>query len=154
VATPVALPDAAFGAQLRIDAPKRVSNTTLSAGTLPSLEARPAFRNASGIPSADYVALLSAEPRLLIDGTPPLIGRDAAAAYLLQRAAGFEWHPIGGRMSRSADLAYSFGSIRFDLDGARAIDAHYIHLWLRDAGGAWKLAIDVVLLPPGVKTLG
>jgi ketosteroid isomerase-like protein len=153
IETPRAVPDAAFGGQLRAQPPAAASDATRSAAMLATLETRPPFRSATGGRSADYAALLLPDARLLIDSSLPLIGRDAVSGYLGQRTAGFEWRPIAFRVSQSADLAYSYGTVHFDRVDGRAVDAHYIHLWLTDSRGEWKLAFDVVLLPPGVESL-
>ena len=43
------------------------------------------------------------------------------------------------------DVAHARVGELLEPAGARTIDGHYIHLWLRDSRGEWKLAIDVVL---------
>lgn len=153
VETPTAVADAAFGAQLRTSPKVGVSDTPQPAGTLVALETRRPFRSAPTAPSAEYAQLLLPDARLLVDASSPVIGRDAVSSYLARRVTAFEWRVIATRVSESADLAYSYGAVHFDRSAGRAVDAHYIHLWLRDPRGEWKLAIDVVLLPPGVESL-
>jgi ketosteroid isomerase-like protein len=152
VETPSAVSDAAFGAQLRAGPTVGVSDITQSTGTIVALETRPPLRSAPP-GSAEYAALLLPDARLLVDSAFPVIGRDAVSGYLAQRVTSFEWRPIAARVSQSADLAYSYGVVHFDRADGRTVDAHYTHLWLRDARGEWKLAIDVILLPPAVESL-
>lgn len=153
VGTPAAVDDAAFGAQLRVQPPAGASDAARSAASLVALETRPPFKTGPATPSPDYAALLLPDARLLVDSSFPVAGRDAASRYLGQRVTSFEWRPIAARASRSADLGYSYGAVHFDRANGNAIDAHYIHLWLTDDRGQWKLAFDVVLLPPGVESL-
>ena len=152
IQTPAATPDAAFGAQLRASPATGFPDIAQSAGTIVAIETRPPFRSGAATRSAEYAALLLPDARLLIDSAAPVIGRDAASDYLAQRTTSFEWRPIAAHASQSADLAYSYGTVHFDRSDGRAVDAHYIHLWLRDARGEWKLAFDVVLAP-GVESL-
>ena len=149
IETPRAVPDAAFGAQPAAGA----SGDPRSAARLATLEPRPPFRRANEARSEEYAALLLPDARLLVDSSFPVIGRDAVSGYLGQRTTSFEWRPIAFRVSQSADLAYTYGTVHFDRIDGRAVDAHYIHLWLTDERGEWKLAFDVVLLPPGVESL-
>ncbi len=154
IETPATVPDAAFGAQLRTHPTSKASDTVPAEATLVALETRPPFLSAPSTRSAEYAALLLPDVRLLVDSAFPVIGRDDVSGYLAQRVASFEWRPIAARVSESADLAYSYGAVHFERADGRAVDAHYIHLWLRDARGEWKLAFDVVLLPPGVESFG
>jgi hypothetical protein len=63
---------------------------------------------------------------------PPDDGRrDAARERHRDRA-----RPRGGRVARSRDLAYTYGRIV-----APAGPSYYVHLWTRDAAGAWRIAI-------------
>ena len=54
------------------------------------------------------------------------------------RSGPLSLEPIGGGMSQSADLAYTYG--RYACDGA---SGHYVHLWMRGPRGEWKLAMIV-----------
>jgi ketosteroid isomerase-like protein len=49
-------------------------------------------------------------------------------------------------VSRSDDLGYSYG--RLHLLGARAkVPGHYVHVWMRDRGGHWRIVAELMLLP-------
>jgi len=48
-------------------------------------------------------------------------------------------------VSRSEDLGYSYG--RLHLLGAHAKPGHYVHVWMRDRGGHWRIEAELMLLP-------
>ena len=64
--------------------------------------------------------------------------RDVAA-----RAARIDWLPFDVKIARSADMAATYGQFRASggTDGAK--EGYYVHLWLRDATGRWRLAYDI-----------
>lgn len=144
VPTRAPVPDAAFG-----DDPQPLISIANAAGAgaqkaLFDLEARPLF----GEPAAanGYAALLADEARLVIGPTPPALGRDAIVAQLAERELKFRWETLAAGVSRSDDLAYSYG--RLHLLGARAkAPGHYVHVWLRDRGGRWRIVAELMLLP-------
>src|SRR6185312_6700781 len=132
VPTRAPVPDAAFGD----DPQPLISVATAGAATgqkaLFDLEAQPLF--GQGQATSRYAALLADDARLVIGPTPPALGRDAIVAQL---AAG---------VSRSEDLGYSYG--RLHLHGAHAkATGHYVHVWMRDRGGHWRIEAELMLLP-------
>jgi ketosteroid isomerase-like protein len=144
VPTRAPVPDAAFG-----DDPHPLISIANAAGaggqkTLFDLEAQPLF----GAPSAasGYAALLGDEARLVIGPTPPALGRDAVVAQLAERELKFRWETLAAGISRSDDLGYSYG--RLHLLGARGkTPGHYVHVWMRDRGGRWRIVAELMLLP-------
>jgi ketosteroid isomerase-like protein len=147
VPTRATVPDAAFG-----DDPQPLLSIAKAAGaggqkTLFDLEAQPLF----GEPAAanSYAALLADEARLVIGPTPPALGRDAVVAQLAERELKFRWETLAAGVSRSDDLGYSYG--RLHLLGARGeAPGHYVHVWMRDRGGHWRIVAELMLLPdPG-----
>jgi ketosteroid isomerase-like protein len=95
-----------------------------------------------------YAGLLASDARLHRDGIAPIAGRDAVARHVGERASRIEWSPIDARVARSADLAVTWGRYR-ETDKSSAVrEGYYTHLWLRDAGGRWRIAYDIAT-PPG-----
>jgi len=90
-----------------------------------------------------YPRILAADARLHRDGVPPIGGRDAVAREINAHASRIEWIPFGARIARSADMAATYGKFVAQRDGGAAVDGYYVHLWLRDAQGRWRLAYDI-----------
>jgi ketosteroid isomerase-like protein len=144
VPTRAPVPDAAFG-----DAPQPLISVAITGGAtgqkaLFDLEAQPPFGEA---PAANrYAALLADDARLVIGPTPPALGRDAIVAQLAERELRFRWETLAAGVSHSDDLGYSYG--RLHLLGARAkAPGHYVHVWMRDRGGHWRIVAELMLLP-------
>jgi ketosteroid isomerase-like protein len=140
------VPDAAFG-----EDPQPLISIAEAAGaagqkTLFELEAQPLF----GEPAAanGYAALLADDARLVIGPSPPALGRDAIVAQLAERQLKFRWETLAAGVSRSDDLGYSYG--RLHLLGAQGkTPGHYVHVWMRDRGGHWRIVAELMLLPEG-----
>jgi ketosteroid isomerase-like protein len=144
VPTRAPVPDAAFG-----DDPQPLISFAIAGGAagekaLLDLEAQPLFGEA---PAANrYAALLADDAMLVIGPTPPALGRDAIVAQLAERELRFRWETLAAGVSRSNDLGYSYG--RLHLLGARAkAPGHYVHVWMRDRGGHWRIVAELMLLP-------
>jgi ketosteroid isomerase-like protein len=140
------VPDAAFG-----EDPQPLISIAKAAGaagqkTLFELEAQPLF----GEPAAanGYAALLADEARLVIGPTPPALGRDAIVAQLAERQLKFRWETLAAGVSRSDDLGYSYGRLHL-LAAREKTTGHYVHVWMRDRGGHWRIVAELMLLPEG-----
>ena len=144
VPTRAPVPDAAFGD----DPQPLISVATAGAATgqkaLFDLEAQPLFGERQA--TSRYAALLADDARLVIGPTPPALGRDAIVAQLAERELSFRWETLAAGVSRSEDLGYSYG--RLHLLGAQAkAPGHYVHVWMRDRGGHWRVVAELMLLP-------
>ncbi|HEX4523666.1 MAG TPA: DUF4440 domain-containing protein [Casimicrobiaceae bacterium] len=144
VPTRAPVPDAAFG-----DDPQPLISTANAVGAagqkaLFDLEAQPLFGEPA--PANGYAALLADDSRLVIGPSPPALGRDAIVAQLAERELRFRWETLAAGVSRSDDLGYSYG--RLHLLGARTkAPGHYVHVWMRDRGGHWRIVAELILLP-------
>ena len=99
---------------------------------------------ARAAPSATaYAALLAPDARLYRDGMAPLAGRAAVAERLGGTSSRITWSPIDVRVSNAGDMAASYGKFREIGPGAQLRAGYYVHLWLRDAAGRWRLAYDI-----------
>ena len=143
VPTRAPVPDAAFG-----DDPQPLLSVASAAGAsgqnaLFDLEAQPLFGEGT---SSGYAALLADDARLVIGPTPPALGRVAIVAQLAERELKFRWETLAAGVSRSEDLGYSYG--RLHLVGTRAkAPGYYVHVWMRDRGGHWRIVAELMLLP-------
>jgi len=144
VPTRAPVPDAAFG-----DDPQPLISVAIAGGAagqkaLFDLEAQPLFGETPA--AGGYAALLADDARLVIGPTPPALGRDAIVAQLAERELKFRWETLAAGVSRSDDLGYSYG--RLHLLGARSkAPGYYVHVWMRDRGGHWRIVAELMLLP-------
>lgn len=97
-------------------------------------------RELSG-PAARREAFLP-DGRLHRDGLAPLVGRPAIEQFLSRNAGPISTHPVGSGIASSRDLGYTYGS--YESGSAPALESgYYVRVWKRDAGGVWKLAVEV-----------
>ncbi len=144
VPTNAPVPDAAFGEDPHPPSPSAVAADALGQSTVFALEAQPLFgepRAANG-----YAALLADDARLVIGPTPPRLDRDAILAQLAERALRFRWETLAAGVSRSDDLGYSYGRLHL-IDAPGKSPGHYVHVWMRDRGGRWRIVAELMLLP-------
>jgi len=103
---------------------------------------------ATGLTPTGYARLLADDARLHRDGVAPLASRPRVAPEVAAQMARVVWTPLDARVSAAGDLAYTYGRYR-QTDRAQALhDGYYVHLWLRDASGRWRLAYDIALPAP------
>ncbi len=141
-----AVPDAAFGEDPRPLAP--VVAATSDAEQKRELTALEAQLQAGDAPAAagGYAALLADDALLIVGPTPPSLGRDAIIASLAERGLKFRCETLAAGVSRSDDLAYTYGRLH-RLDAAGNAGGHYVHVWMRDRGGRWRISAELILLP-------
>ena len=83
--------------------------------------------------------LLAADARFYRTG-PPVFGAPAIRAALAD-ALPMALEPRGGDVASTSDLAYTYGAWH-----AQRATGYYVHLWTRDARGAWKIAVAINLV--------
>ncbi len=123
----------------------RPSGRNSALGSLRAAEAHLAAALASDARSA-LPRFLAADGRLMRVGPQPAVG---AAAWALVLAAGperIETSPLGGEASAAGDLAYTYGTARWQKEG-KPVAGHYVRIWQRRAGG-WKLIVDNMIATP------
>jgi ketosteroid isomerase-like protein len=109
------------------------------------IEAATSGNDDAGLTPNDYAQRIAADIRLHHDGAPPVTPRSVVAADIARTAARLSWTPLDARVSAAADFAYTYGRLRrVDHDG-RAHAGYYVHVWLREASGAWRLAYDIAV---------
>jgi hypothetical protein len=88
------------------------------------------------------------EIRVYRDGSFPAVGKNAAGAMLKAKAGKMSFESMGGDVSNSTDLAYSYGKYSGTHEGS-AEAGHFFQIWQTDAAGSWKLVLDwQQALPP------
>lgn len=91
--------------------------------------------------------------RLHREGQFPLKGKEAALAVLSAKPERLSWQPLRADVARSGDLGYTYGT--YELGGTGAADAppqesgNYLRIWKQEAGGKWKVVLDLLNpIPP------
>lgn len=151
ISTPTGVAASALGSDPAVNEPARGSTPLTAAGVRTALLALERQSVRVNIPgekqSIDYVSLLASDARLYRNGIAPIIGAGAIVQHFQGRRLWLDWAPIDARVARSADLAFSYGrvTVRDAANSLPAVRAWYVHIWLRDAQGAWKLSFDIEL---------
>jgi ketosteroid isomerase-like protein len=107
-----------------------------------------AFAKAAGEKGevAAYAAVLADDARMLRTGRQPIVGKAAIQTAIAERPAPITWEPIGGGISRSGDLGFTYGKAQRRESGPDSpwVDSdNYMRLWRKGADGTWKVAFEV-----------
>jgi ketosteroid isomerase-like protein len=126
--------------------PGRPSGKSNAFGSLRAAEAHLAAALAVDARSA-LPRFLAADGRLMRVGPQPAVGAAAWAAILAAGPDRIETAPLGGAVSEAGDLAYTYGTARWQKNGIEA-NGHYVRIWQRREGG-WNLIVDnLIAVPP------
>lgn len=124
------------------DDSQQIKNADGRRSALPLPAVHQKFLEAAKINSADASLGAAAEEiRVYREGSFPAVGKNAASALLSAKAGKVSFEQLGGDMSSSADLAYSYGKYSLSRDNG-AESGHFFQIWQRDAMGMWKLVVD------------
>jgi ketosteroid isomerase-like protein len=118
------------------------------------LESDRAFaRDLSAAVTSEMLATY-AEPsiRLLRNGGPPLHGIESMSKLASETAGPPTWVVLGGDVSRSGDLGYTYGEYAFTTPDSPAADesGNYVRAWRRSPDGAWRIVVNLVVPVPPV----
>jgi|CXWL01.1.fsa_nt_gi ketosteroid isomerase-like protein len=94
-----------------------------------------------------YNNWLSKEFRIHRNGRMPILNQEELKKYIESGFLTMSFQQLGGKVARSKDLAFSYGS--FEATGVKDLKefaqiGYYLHVWRRDKIGKWKLTIDVI----------
>ncbi len=78
----------------------------------------------------------------LRNGINEIKGKDIIK-HLSAQPENHEWETMGGKVSASNDLGYTYGKIAFK-EKANFAGAYYLHVWKKDKEENWNLLIDVL----------
>jgi ketosteroid isomerase-like protein len=122
--------------EMLLEVDRAFAGAAASQGTLPAL--------------AGFVA---SDVRVLRAGRHPLDGIDALRGLLSQQHGSLSWNVLGGGVSTSGDLGYTYGEYEFRpaAGGEAAELGVYVRAWRRgpSRGGSWRVAVEVMTpLPP------
>jgi ketosteroid isomerase-like protein len=149
VSTPAAPPPESLA--VRGDVPTRASGLLIGSSSgrgrdaLLALERGAHSLDPDPAGAASYFELLANAVRILREGSYALVGADAARKALAAKGRTVVWTPAGAGVAASDDLGFTYG--RFGrLDGsAEEASGYYVHVWQREASGAWRIAAEVQL---------
>lgn len=97
-----------------------------------------------------YADALAGDARVLRNGAFPVIGREAVRGFLKDRK--MTWEPLKGETSRAGDFGYTYGTYEETPAAGDPEKGHYLRIWKRQGGDAWKLLLDITNpLPPPPK---
>lgn len=95
---------------------------------------------------AAYRKVLACDGRIQASPMAPATDCSTHGPELDWRAETIAFAGLGGGASSAGDMAWTYGTARWSAQG-RSVNAHYIRVWQRRAGG-WKLVFDELLIPP------
>ncbi|MDB5227579.1 MAG: hypothetical protein JWN78_1772 [Bacteroidota bacterium] len=75
----------------------------------------------------------------------PVIGKDSLIASFSRRKKEtfkLEWYPTRVEVSKSADLAYTFGNWILTTDDGKKSYGNYVTFWKKQEDGSWKYVLD------------
>jgi ketosteroid isomerase-like protein len=111
-------------------------------------EAQKKFAEAAKTDSGRAALAMAAENiRVYRDAHFPAVGLASGGGLLTSQGRKLLFETLGGDMSQSADLAYTYGKYSSADEGSEK--GHYFQIWQREDAGPWKLVLDwQQALPP------
>jgi ketosteroid isomerase-like protein len=89
-----------------------------------------------------FMTYASPYVRLYRNGSLPFIGRTVAANALESAQGQVNWTTVGGDVSRSGDLGYTYGTYEVT-DAPKVIErGSYVRIW-KNEGAGWRIVLDV-----------
>ena len=130
--------------------PRYVGNDGKAAATASLLDRERAMnaRLSKEDPSVVYAAFMAGNARLHRQGSPPQVGRDAAAAWLKVNARSLYTVTGSGESAAAGDLGYTYGTYTTQESPRKG---SYMRIWSRTREGQWLIVTDVVSPPPDKK---
>lgn len=100
--------------------------------------------------SRGYMSYYAEDAVEVPNGAPFILGKvniGKGMGFLDDANNRLVWRPVGGDISSSGDLGYTYGSFEFhskDKDGKLHVDyGKYTSIWKLQADGKWKVVLDM-----------
>jgi ketosteroid isomerase-like protein len=94
-----------------------------------------------------WVSAFAQDGAMLPASGPVLVGHEAVREAMASafQIPGFSlaWEPLGGAVSQSGDLAYTFGNYEHKVDSEVVTRGRYVTVWRRQADGQWRVVADI-----------
>jgi hypothetical protein len=87
-------------------------------------------------------ASLSADVRLHRDGVMPLVGREAASAWVGRAWLTVRYDVLQSAVAASDDLAVAIGAYQATSTGGAAEAGSWVRVWKRDITGRWRIVFE------------
>jgi ketosteroid isomerase-like protein len=108
--------------------------------------------------SQGYMSYYADDSVEVPNGAPLIQGKAEIAkgmGFLDDKNNRLIWVPVGGDISASGDLGYTYGSFEFhakDKDGKAVVQyGKYTSIWKRQKDGSWKVVLDMGNASPAPK---
>ena len=108
--------------------------------------------------SQGYMSYYADDAVEVPNGAPLIRGKSEIAkgmGFLDNKDNRLTWTPVGGDISSSGDLGYTYGTFEFrskDKDGNPRVDhGKYTSIWKRQKDGTWKVVLDMGNSSPAPK---
>ena len=106
--------------------------------------------------AAKFVSFYTEDAVVMLEDSPDITGmaaiREALTGMMQDPNFSLSFAPDRVEVSRSGDLAYETGPFTMIMSGPDGKPAtekgHYVAVWRKQAGGAWKVAVDAPLSDP------
>lgn len=100
-------------------------------------------------PRQAFAAYLAPNAMLVPRRGDPIEGYAAAVASFGEEP-GFEllWQPQFAEVSEGADMGWTWGRWQLRVDGEQVQHGKYVNVWQKQAGGEWKVRVDVGNVEP------
>ena len=89
-----------------------------------------------------YKKFINKDSRLLRDGEFPFIGTTKIINYLSQKRDNYKFNPLGGKISSSNDLGFTYGEMETNNGGMTKEQFNYMRVWKSD-GKNWFILAEV-----------
>ena len=120
-----------------------------TADTLKQLEGE-FMKAAADHGSQGYMSYYADDAVEVPNGAPLLQGKESIArtmSFLDNPDNHLTWSPVGGDISASGDLGYTYGNYEFrakDKEGKPMVEhGKYTSIWKKQKDGKWKVALDM-----------
>jgi ketosteroid isomerase-like protein len=145
IAIPVSRPPVAASPKVTVDTLKQLEGEFMKAA---------AEKGSKG-----YLSYYADDAVEIPNGAPVISGKVNIApgmAFLDQPDNRLTWTPLGGDISSSGDLGYTYGTFEFrakDKDGKAHVDyGKYTSIWKLQKDGSWKVVLDMGNASPAPKS--
>lgn len=93
-------------------------------------------------PEAAYKEFVNKGSRLLRDGEYPFIGTTKIINYLSQKRMNYKFNPVGGKITSSNDLGFTYGEMESTIEGKPNGHYNYMRVWKKE-GKSWIILAEV-----------
>jgi len=90
-----------------------------------------------------YIPFLASNSRIQVKGHLPSADSDTIRALLGRLSKTTLWRTEGSDVASSGDLGFTYGILTTN-EGKEASKGHFVRIWKKDPGTAWKIIIEMI----------